>query len=105
MARIDTRPVRDFVAATTAVLREAPTEAQALDRVVLRPGQMGAVSPTIGDIHRVSNACDDQVSIGIPVHGADIGTVSRHVCAAEGAIEPFVSGDANDRLPNSWRAA
>ena len=83
MARIDTRPVRDFVAATTAVLREAPTEARALDRLGLRPGQVDAVPPAIGDI----------------------GTVPRHLYAADGAIEPFVSGRSNDGLPKLWSAA
>ncbi len=41
-------------------------------RVQLRPGQVEAVSPKIGDIHQVSNAFADQVSISIHVYGANI---------------------------------
>ena len=195
MAQIDTQALRDFVVATTAVLREAPAEAEALDRVgrllgrlvardgwlpeelatphpqhyrqyllhadpqglfsvvsfvwgpgqatpvhdhtvwgligllrgqevsqpyardeqgklvpqgepiVLGPGQVEAVSPRIGDIHRVANAFDDRVSISIHVYGANIGTVHRHVYAADGAVKPFVSGYSNVWVPNLWSAA
>jgi predicted metal-dependent enzyme (double-stranded beta helix superfamily) len=64
-------------------------------------GMVDAVSPKIGDIHRVSNAFDDRVSICIHVYGANIGTVSRHVFdAATGAAKSFVSGYANDLPPN-----
>ncbi len=61
----------------------------------LRPGMTDCVSPSIGDIHRVSNAFDDRVSISIHVYGADIGQVERHVYVPEtGEIKPFVSGYA-----------
>jgi predicted metal-dependent enzyme (double-stranded beta helix superfamily) len=43
----------------------------------LNPGQITAVSPTIGDIHTVENALADRVSVSIHVYGADIGKVSR----------------------------
>jgi predicted metal-dependent enzyme (double-stranded beta helix superfamily) len=43
----------------------------------LNPGQITAVSPTIGDIHTVENALTDRVSVSIHVYGADIGKVSR----------------------------
>lgn len=68
----------------------------------LAPGEVDAVSPTIGDVHRVRNASDDEVSISIHVYGGDIGAVSRHVFPAEGGTKGFVSGYANDRLPNLW---
>jgi len=59
----------------------------------LEPGQVEAVSPAIGDIHRVHNAFDDRVSISIHVYGADIGTVQRRsVYQADGSRQPFVSG-------------
>jgi predicted metal-dependent enzyme (double-stranded beta helix superfamily) len=58
----------------------------------LAPGQVEAVSPAIGDIHRVHNAFDDRVSISIHVYGADIGTVPRSVYQADGSRQPFVSG-------------
>lgn len=41
----------------------------------LAPGQVEAVSPRIGDVHRVSNALVDQPSISIHVYGANIGAV------------------------------
>lgn len=61
----------------------------------LQPGDVEAVSPTIGDVHRVRNALPDGVSISIHVYGADIGRVQRHVFTEEGATKPFVSGYAN----------
>jgi predicted metal-dependent enzyme (double-stranded beta helix superfamily) len=61
----------------------------------LEPGQVEAVSPTVGDIHRVANAFDDRVSISIHVYGADIGSVRRATYDAEGRPKPFVSGYAD----------
>lgn len=61
----------------------------------LEPGQVEAVSPTVGDIHRVANAFDDRTSISIHVYGADIGTVKRSTYDAEGRPKPFVSGYAD----------
>lgn len=60
--------------------------------VRLDPGQVEAVSPSIGDIHLVRNAHDDQVSISIHVYGADIGRVNRSVFTPQGERKPFVSG-------------
>lgn len=61
----------------------------------LLPGEVEAVSPAIGDVHRVRNAVPDQVSVSIHVYGADIGQVQRHVYTEDGASKPFVSGYAN----------
>jgi predicted metal-dependent enzyme (double-stranded beta helix superfamily) len=72
------------------------------DAVTLRPGQVEAVSPTLGDIHQVSNACADRVSISIHVYGANIGAVRRWVYAADGTRKPFVSGYSNAWVPNLW---
>jgi predicted metal-dependent enzyme (double-stranded beta helix superfamily) len=58
----------------------------------LEAGQIEAVSPTIGDIHRVANAFEDRASISIHVYGADIGTVRRSIYDADGRPRPFVSG-------------
>ncbi len=67
----------------------------------LNPGDVAAVSPAIGDIHRVSNAMADEVSISIHVYGANIGAVPRHVFDPDtGAPKSFVSGYSNDALPN-----
>lgn len=60
--------------------------------VRLAPGDVEALSPTIGDVHRVRNAYDDRVSISIHVYGADIGKVQRHTYPPEGGRKPFVSG-------------
>ncbi|MBA6059296.1 cysteine dioxygenase family protein [Pseudomonas juntendi] len=70
--------------------------------VRLVPGQVEAVSPRIGDIHQVSNAFADQVSISIHVYGGNIGAVKRAVYAVDGSEKPFVSGYSNTHLPNLW---
>lgn len=70
--------------------------------VTLRPGQVEAVSPRIGDIHRVAHAGDDPVSVSIHVYGANIGTVQRHAYDRHGGARPFVSGYSNAWLPNLW---
>jgi predicted metal-dependent enzyme (double-stranded beta helix superfamily) len=62
---------------------------------VLDAGEVEAVSPTIGDIHRVANAYDHRVSISIHVYGADIGTVERATYDRSGQPKPFVSGYAD----------
>jgi len=73
------------------------------DEDMLRPGQVAAVSPTIGDIHEVSNALTDRPSISIHIYGANIGAVSRHVFEIEtGKAKPFVSGYSNTVVPNLW---
>lgn len=61
----------------------------------LDPGAVDAVSPTIGDLHRVSNAHADRVSISIHVYGADIGAVERSTYDEAGRARPFVSGYAD----------
>ena len=66
-------------------------------------GGIDAVSPTVGDIHTVSNALADRPSISIHVYGANIGAVRRHVYVTEtGEIKSFVSGYSNSVIPNLW---
>ena len=72
------------------------------DPTRLRPGQVEAVSPTLGDIHQVRNAFDDRVSISVHVYGANIGAVRRSVYADDGSRKPFVSGYTNEWVPNLW---
>ncbi|ATF88478.1 MULTISPECIES: cysteine dioxygenase [Burkholderia] len=60
--------------------------------VRLAPGQVEAVSPALGDIHRVSNVHTDRVSISIHVYGADIGAVERSVYREDGTRKLFISG-------------
>jgi predicted metal-dependent enzyme (double-stranded beta helix superfamily) len=71
----------------------------------LEAGQVEAVSPRIGDIHRVANAYDDRVSISIHLYGANIGAVRRATYDADSRPKPFVSGYANTLLPNLWDAS
>lgn len=68
----------------------------------LEPGAVDQVSPVVGDIHRVSNAFSDRVSISIHVYGANIGGVHRHTYPEDGPPKPFVSGYGNTTLPNLW---
>lgn len=72
------------------------------ERLALKPGQVEAVSPTIGDIHQVANAHEDQVSISIHVYGGNIGAVHRAVYQADGQEKSFISGYSNQVLPNFW---
>ena len=72
------------------------------DAVTLRPGQVEAVSPRIGDIHQVSNAWADHTSVSIHVYGANIGAVHRWTYAEDGSRKPFVSGYSNTSVPNLW---
>ena len=55
-------------------------------------GQIEAVSPRLGDWHRVSNALADRASISIHVYGADIGLVKRQRMDEHGQLLDFVSG-------------
>ena len=71
-------------------------------RIRLEPGHVEAVSPRIGDIHQVSNAFADQVSISIHVYGANIGAVHRAVYQPDGSEKLFISGYSNRTLPNIW---
>ncbi|RAS19475.1 cysteine dioxygenase [Paraburkholderia bryophila] len=71
----------------------------------LDTGDVDAVSPGIGDIHRVSNAFGDRTSISIHVYGANIGAVSRSVYPAGGGRKRFISGYSNDVLPNIWNVS
>jgi len=72
---------------------------------VMKPGDIDAVSPTIGDWHRVSNALDDRTAISIHVYGANIGAVSRHRLDEAGVIHDFVSGYDSAVVPNLWDRA
>jgi predicted metal-dependent enzyme (double-stranded beta helix superfamily) len=110
-----TTPVHDHtVWGLVGILRGAEIERSYrwLDRalvpgeeVKLLPGVVSRLSPRDGDIHQVSNAFQDRVSVSIHVYGANIGKVSRSVFdAATGTAKSFVSGYSNDVLPNAWTA-
>ncbi len=69
----------------------------------LERGGVVAVSPAIGDIHRIANAYDDRPSISIHVYGGNIGAIRRSVFdPVSGARKPFVSGYSNATVPNLW---
>jgi len=68
----------------------------------LELGAVEAVSPRIGDIHQVSNAFADRVSISIHVYGGNIGAVRRATFGEDGRPKPFVSGYSNLATPNLW---
>lgn len=69
----------------------------------LEAGDVVAVSPNVGDIHAIANAFDDRSSISIHVYGGNIGAVHRSVFdRSTGASKPFISGYANDVVPNLW---
>jgi 3-mercaptopropionate dioxygenase len=68
-----------------------PTPTGELER--LEAGSVGFVAPSIGDVHRVSNAFDDRVSISIHAYGGNIGKIHRHVFPElGGGAKSFVSG-------------
>lgn len=69
---------------------------------VMTRGEIDAVSPSIGDWHRVTNASDD-VSVSIHVYGANVGALHRsRVDEETGRLVEFVSGYDNSTLPNLW---
>ncbi|GAA4882903.1 cysteine dioxygenase [Ferrimonas pelagia] len=74
---------------------------QGQDSYLLIPGDVDCVSPSpcvsCGDIHQVSNALADGVSVSIHIYGGDIGTITRN-CYQDGRCQPFVSGYSNEDL-------
>lgn len=68
----------------------------------MQPGDIEAVSPTVGDWHRVGSARTDGITVSIHVYGANIGAVRRHRVDDAGAIVDFVSGYDAAELPNLW---
>jgi predicted metal-dependent enzyme (double-stranded beta helix superfamily) len=81
--------------------RGAPIIEGAACRLV--PGEVSAVSPSIGDIHRVSNAFADQVSVSIHTYGADICALDRSVIHPDGRRSVFRSAYANGADTPSFR--
>ena len=69
---------------------------------ILRQREIDAVSPRVGDIHRVANGLSDRPSVSIHVYGANIGAVERATYAPDGAPKSFISGYANSVIPNLW---
>ena len=64
--------------------------------------EIDRVSPSIGDIHVVSNA-GTQTAVSIHVYGANIGAVKRNTWdPASGQAKDFISGYHNTTVPNLW---
>lgn len=72
------------------------------EAIRLTPGSVEKISPSQQDIHQVSNAYSDRVSISIHVYGGNIGAVSRAVYLPDGQQKAFISGYSNLSLPNIW---
>ncbi|MCH9641007.1 MAG: cysteine dioxygenase [Actinomycetia bacterium] len=69
---------------------------------VMAAEEIAAVSPTVGDWHRVTNASDD-VSVSIHIYGGNVGTTRRSMLDEEsGQLVDFVSGYDNSATPNLW---
>jgi predicted metal-dependent enzyme (double-stranded beta helix superfamily) len=67
-----------------------------------KPGDVDRVSPSVGDIHVVSNP-GTEVAVSIHVYGANIGAVRRHTYdPATGLPREFISGYQNKAIPNLW---
>jgi predicted metal-dependent enzyme (double-stranded beta helix superfamily) len=68
-----------------------------------RAGDIDVVSPTVGDIHVMSNALRDQAAVSIHVFGGNIGAIERRAFSlSTGEAHPFRSGYANSVVPNLW---
>ena len=74
-------------------------------QVDMLPGDIEAVSPRIGDVHKVWNALPDQVSISIHVYGGNIGKIERHSYREDGSRATFVSGYSNVMLLGEQKEA
>ncbi|MEI9891709.1 MAG: cysteine dioxygenase [Caulobacteraceae bacterium] len=74
------------------------------ERERFEPGRVEALSPEAGDIHQVSNAYDDRVSVSIHVYGGNIGAVKRSTFDPSGQGKTFISGYSSASLPNLWDA-
>ena len=68
----------------------------------LHAGEVETISTRHGDIHRVANGLADRPSISIHVYGGNIGAVERATYAHDGSERRFISGYANDLVPNLW---
>ena len=74
-------------------------------QVDMLPGDIEAVSPRIGDVHKVWNALPNQVSISIHVYGGNIGKIERHSYREDGSRTTFVSGYSNVMLLGEQKEA
>jgi predicted metal-dependent enzyme (double-stranded beta helix superfamily) len=99
------QPAGDRIAAAGAGPGGGASLAPAGELQRLEVGAVSAVSPRVGDLHRVANAHDDRVSISIHVYGGNIGAVARATYDVAGRARLFISGYSNRALPNLWDRA
>jgi predicted metal-dependent enzyme (double-stranded beta helix superfamily) len=69
---------------------------------VLEAGAIDMVSPSIGDIHKVSNGLKSKPSVSLHLYGGNIGAINRHSFDIGGATNTFRSGYSSNMLPNAW---
>ena len=72
---------------------------------LLHEGEVEGFGPGNSDIHQVANGHADAPSVSIHVYGGNIGVVRRATYDDMGREKPFVSGYANELLPNFWGGA
>ena len=85
---------------------KSPDDLSADAQHTINVGEVDLVSPTIGDVHRVSNALADETSVSIHVYGANIGAVKRHTYDdTTGEAKQFISGYTGTVIPNIWDAS
>ena len=80
---------------STAYTRDEAGLHPAAQSDYLGVGDIDWFTPTMGDIHAVHNAFEDQVSISIHIYGANIGKVERFTYQKDGTAKPFISGYSN----------
>lgn len=68
----------------------------------LEAGAIDMVSPSIGDIHKVSNGLKSKPSVSIHLYGGNIGAINRHAFELNGPTKTFRSGYSSDVIPNIW---
>lgn len=67
-----------------------------ISRDILFQGEIESLSPSLGDIHRVSNAYANRLSISIHIYGGNIGQIKRHIYdQATGNMSEFISEYSN----------
>ena len=73
------------------------------ETTTLAPGDVEVLRPSVGDIHKVTNALSDCGSLSIHVYGGNIGAVKRFTFdPATGKPNLFISGYTNQIVPNLW---
>ena len=64
-------------------------------QIDMLPGDVEAISPRIGDVHKVWNALADEVCVSIHVYGGNIGLMECNSYREDGTRSKFLSGYSN----------